>query len=299
MKCIVCGNELVETFHKGTRDNPKIDVMRCAECRSLQLSSFEQIQDGFYEDGNMRKDQYSISQDMYSDTVWESWLEETKEDDYRRVKMLERVFKGGGGIKVLDFGCGNGGFLRVLRQEGVIKNIVGVELDKEAQSRLMKENIEVYDKLDSIDKSVRFDVITMFHVIEHLDNPYRIILDIKSRLKVGGLLIIETPNAEDALISKYHSKSFMDFTFWSAQLFLYTFGSLETLMNRCGFSTVDNGQLQRYSLANHLYWLSEGKPGGHVKWEEFNQKLLNKAYTDVLMKMHICDTLFGIFRKNA
>ena len=297
MKCVVCGNKLVETVHKGTRDNPKIDVMRCAECKSLQLSSFEQIHDGFYEDGNMRKGQYDISQDiMYSDMVWESWLKETKEDDYRRVKMLESVL---GGAKVLDFGCGNGGFLRGLRKEGVTKNVVGVELDKEAQSRLMKENIEVYDQLDSIDKSVKFDIITMFHVIEHLDNPYRIIAGIKNRLKDDGLLIIETPNAEDALISKYHSKSFMDFTFWSAHLFLYTSGSLEILMNKCGFSTVSNGQLQRYSLANHLYWLSEGKPGGHIKWKEFNQEPLSKAYTDALMKMNICDTLFGVFRKNV
>lgn len=206
---------------------------------------------------------------------------------------------GGGGKKVLDFGCGGGGFLRELRQKGINNNIVGIELDKEARTRLQKENIEVYEKLENIDRTIKFDVITMFQVIEHLENPHEIVNDIKSRLTENGLFIVETPNAEDALISKYHSKSFMDFTFWSEHLFLYNSASLEILMKDCGFSVVDNGQIQRYPLANHLHWLVENEPGGHMKWNEFNVDALNKTYEDILRRMNKCDTLFGIFMKKS
>lgn len=296
MKCLICGSESFEIFHKGTRDNPDVDVMKCAGCNSFQLSSFAQIYDGFYENGNMCKEQYSVSEDTYSDELWNSWIAETKEDDCRRVAEIEKKV-GKKCNKVLDFGCGNGGFLRELRKKGIINNIVGVELDKEARFRLLNEEIAVYEKLENVDRTIKFDVVTMFQVIEHLEEPHKIIIDIKDRLADGGLLIIETPNAEDALISKYHSKSFMDFTFWSEHLFLYNLSSLEQLMKDCGFSVVDNGQVQRYPLANHLYWLAENAPGGHVKWSEFNSDLLNKAYADTLRKMNQCDTLFGVFRK--
>ena len=296
MKCLICGSELFEIFHKGTRDNPNVDVMKCAGCNSFQLSSFSQIYDGFYEEGNMCKDQYIVLQDTYSDQLWDSWIAETKVDDCRRASEIEKMAKGGDGI-VLDFGCGNGGFIRELRKKGITNNIVGVELDKEARTRLQNEGIAVYEKLENIDQTIKFDMVTMFQVIEHIEKPHKIINDIKNRLVDGGLLIIETPNAEDALISKYHCKSFMDFTFWSEHLFLYNSFSLERLMKDCGFSVVNNGSVQRYPLANHLHWLAENEPGGHVKWSEFSSDILDKAYADTLRRMNQCDTLFGIFRR--
>lgn len=298
MRCIVCGSESFETFHKGTRDNPAIDVMKCTKCMSLQLSSFEQIEEGFYEDGNMHKDQYSAIQDAYSEQVWDSWIDETKEDDDRRAAMLEETWGGLDG-NVLDFGCGNGGFLRRIKARSTTANAIGVELDKATRAHLVQEGIEVYESIDSIDQSMKFDIITMFHVIEHLEEPYKIIEKMKERLSDNGLLIIETPNAEDALISQYHSKSFMDFTFWSAHLFLYNTYSLGLLLDNCGFLAVNNSQIQRYPLANHLYWLSESLPGGHAKWKELNCDSLNTPYADALRKLQKCDTLLGVFKKRG
>ncbi len=298
MQCLVCGSETFSFFHKGTRDNCDIDVMQCESCKSFQLSSFSQIHDGYYEEGNMHESQYNVEQAELVEEAWRKWIEDTKEDDWRRRKMYRKICERER-TKILDFGCGNGGFLRAVKQEKNQDDVYGVELDKEARVRLNNENIKVYKRLNEIKQTVRFDVITMFHVIEHLDNPQKILAEIKEHLKDDGLLIIETPNADDALISKYRCKSFMDFTFWSAHLFLYNSYSLELLMNQCGFTAVENGQLQRYPLANHLYWLAEGKPGGHVKWKELNQDTANSAYEDMLRSMGKCDTLFGVFRKTA
>lgn len=298
MRCIVCGNESFEMFHQGTRDNSEIDVMRCEKCRGLQLSSFSQIKEGFYEDGNMHENQYSVLGDTYLEQDWNSWMNETKEDDYRRADVIRAKIEGGGlkGNNVLDFGCGNGGFLRRLKEQKMA-NVVGVELDQDARKHLLNEGINVYESIDMIDPSVKFDIITMFHVIEHLEEPDKIMRMLREKLVDNGLLVVETPNADDALISQFHSEKFMDFTFWSAHLFLYTSDSLRMLMNNCGFSVVKNSQVQRYPLANHLYWLSEGLPGGHVKWKELSDDLLNKSYEDMLKKIHKCDTLFGVFRR--
>lgn len=106
------------------------------------------------------------------------------------------------------------------------------------------------------------------------------------------MLICETPNADDALISKYQCKCFEDFTYWSEHVFLFTSNTLERLLSRNGFKTEWNMQVQRYSLANHLYWLAKGKPGGHMRWAEFNGDKLNAEYAEKLAITGIADTLW-------
>lgn len=113
----------------------------------------------------------------------------------------------------------------------------------------------------------------------------------------GGILIIETPNAEDALISLYDCDAFKDFTFWSEHIILYNSDTLQKMVCGNGFEVINSGQIQRYPLSNHLYWLSNGRPGGHKKWHEFNGCEINEMYADVLAKKKQCDTLFFEFRK--
>lgn len=64
-----------------------------------------------------------------------------------------------------------------------------------------------------------FDVITMFHVFEHLKNPGKWLDEIARALKPRGILFIEVPNANDVLLSFYESEAFADFTYWSAHLY--------------------------------------------------------------------------------
>lgn len=69
-------------------------------------------------------------------------------------------------------------------------------------------------------------MITLFHAFEHLTDPGIWLDRFSEYLYSGGYLIIEAPNANDALLSLYESKAFADFTYWSAHLFLYTINSL-------------------------------------------------------------------------
>ena len=52
-------------------------------------------------------------------------------------------------------------------------------------------------------------------------------------------------------------------------------------------------QIQRYSLSNHLFWLSKGKPGGHKVWPFFEDKELNEKYSQSLSSMGKCDTILA------
>lgn len=82
-------------------------------------------------------------------------------------------------------------------------------------------------------------------------------------------------------------------------MILFNSDTLEKLIVRNGFITKENSQLERYSLGNHLYWLTKGKPGGHMKWREFNDKGLNCAYEKILADLKIADTLWYIGGKRA
>lgn len=286
MKCLICQNKSFECIHNGTRDVPDIRVMKCTKCGMVQLDNQEYNTDQNYSGGGMMENSYSSITDKTEQHLpWDVWIAETERDDNRRYRELIEVCKG---KHVLEFGCGNGGFLR--RIKSVAASVTGIELMDEARENINKEGITTYKTLEETDK--KYDIACMFMVIEHLNYPDGYLKKIYDVLNKDGLLIVETVNAQDALISKYKCEAFEDFTYWSEHVFLYNSDTIEKLLNRNGFKTKWNTQIQRYSLGNHLYWLSNGKPGGHVKWMEFSEPEVSDAYAQKLIQLKLADTLW-------
>lgn len=282
LKCPICGGGVC-TIHKGTRDDAAIDVYSCNECGTKFLSELDKKND--YENGFMYETNGLSKQGI------DERLCSCRDDDMRRFNMVKDICFG---KSVLDFGCGFGGFLQNISQTAV--SCKGVELGKTERQYLIGKGMTVYKNLDEC--SEKFDVITLFHVFEHLNTPKMWLEKYSDYLTEGGYLIIEVPNANDALLSLYESRQFADFTYWSAHLFLYTIKSLAMLIEEVGrYDIVSAGQVQRYSIANHLMWLAKEVPGGHKKWECLDSEELNEAYTDKLKKLQMCDTLFFVLRK--
>ena len=107
----------------------------------------------------------------------------------------------------------------------------------------------------------RYDIITLFHVLEHMPDPRSSLISLGEKLHPHGELIIEVPNANDALLSLYQSPDFKKFAYWSCHLFVFNEYSLATLIRQAGYKVNYIKQNQRYPLSNHLHWLSRGKPG--------------------------------------
>ena len=109
----------------------------------------------------------------------------------------------------------------------------------------------------------------------------------------GGSIIVEVPSCDDALLSLFGSLEFSDFTYWSCHLYLFNPATLERLLSSLNKKvTIDHiTQIQRYPLSNHLYWLSQGKPGGHKKWTFLNNKELESQYEYALASIGACDTI--------
>ena len=95
---------------------------------------------------------------------------------------------------LLDIGCGTGDFLKIAQQNSW--KVSGIEPNQEARKIAnSKTNSSVFDtsKLSEL-KDNSFDVITLWHVLEHLPDLEKQIIEFKRLLKVKGRLIIAVPN---------------------------------------------------------------------------------------------------------
>lgn len=221
----------------------------------------------------------------------DNWLKHCYKDDVRRYEMTKSICKG---KKVLDFGCGYGGYLQLIKNDASIAE--GVELGAIERNYLNSRNIKTFEKIELTKK--KYDVRTLFHCFEHLTNPDKWLLKFNDFLTNNGLLVIEVPNGNDALLELYKSNQFADFTYWSAHLTLFSLDGLKKLIDQSGkYAIINEGQVQRYSLENTLYWLSNGKPGGQNVYKMMNDCELNKKYEHVLAELGMCDTLFFVIKK--
>jgi 2-polyprenyl-3-methyl-5-hydroxy-6-metoxy-1,4-benzoquinol methylase len=99
----------------------------------------------------------------------------------------------------LDVGCGDGRFLRVIERSGVPRSgLYGLELDPTVVERLRSHGYEgVFCERVEAATSLpenNIDLVTMFHVIEHVDDPGAVVRQIGRWLSPGGVFALETPN---------------------------------------------------------------------------------------------------------
>lgn len=280
-KCYLCGNTEFNKRPGSVRDRPELEVFKCASCGLVFLSSFDHVRDGFYENSEMHGEEMPNL---------ETWLKETVWDDERRFSYLESALPN---RKLLDFGCGAGGFLLKARELATTTH--GVEPEIRLSSHYQSHGLTVFQNLSDISTDIQagYDIITIFHVLEHIPNPKAILGELSEMLEDDGQIIVEVPNADDALLTLYNSSPFSHFTYWSCHLFLYTVKTLQMLFSQVNLKINYIKQIQRYQLSNHLYWLANGKPGGHQKWHFLDSPELHAAYEKQLAAIGKCDTILA------
>jgi 2-polyprenyl-3-methyl-5-hydroxy-6-metoxy-1,4-benzoquinol methylase len=95
----------------------------------------------------------------------------------------------------LDIGCSSGELLRAVKTKYPDIYQMGVEIDPV----LSTDEFEIVPDIDMIDRE--FDLITIIHTLEHLNDPNRMMYMIWERLKMGGLLMLEVPNRRASMIA--------------------------------------------------------------------------------------------------
>lgn len=281
MSCYICNAQGQRARKGAVRDDPTLQILECTGCGLVTLSSLEHIQAGHYE-----------SSGMHGDTIpsMESWLRDTEHDDQRRFEMLKPALAN---RRVLDFGCGSAGF--VCKARAVASEVAGVEPERRVREH-WGASIKLYGTLGEAGEN--YDLITAFHVVEHLPDPRATLRELAAHLGGGGRLVIEVPSSEDALLMLYESDAFQRFTYWSQHLFLFNAENLRRLATTAGLRVASIQQYQRYPLSNHLYWLSRGRPGGHKHWSFLDTPALSAAYAASLAALGRCDTLIAYLDKD-
>jgi len=272
--CLLCNDENYKVRHHRVRDKADIQVLECINCGLVYLSRLDHISDDFYEQSGMLNGKVDL----------DNYRKQTKKDDLRRANSLRDKLIG---KRVLDFGCGSGGFLHLIKDTAGA--VSGVELDKRLNHTLNSEGIECFEDISEINGA--YDVITLFHVVEHLVHPIDVLSKLRKHLNPNGIILIEVPNADDALLTLYNSKEFADFTYWSCHVYLYNTETMKKMVNKAGYNVKLIKQIQRYPLSNHLHWLSSGKPGGHLHLNMLDNPMLTEAYEMALAAVGKCDTI--------
>jgi len=107
---------------------------------------------------------------------------------------------------ILDVGAGTGDFLKVCEKDNWIIN--GVEPSEKARNFSIEKNINLKNNISEY-KGTQFDVISLWHVLEHIPNLTEYINQLKKLLKPNGVLIIAVPN-----FKSYDAKHYKEF--WAA-----------------------------------------------------------------------------------
>ena len=272
----------IEIFSSHTRDNSNLNVKIDTSTGGGVIF----IEDFFvgnleYQDGNYKENSNKLRFDEF-----ESY--EDKQDSKRRVNDFKQYIKD---KNVCDFGCGKGSFLRLAREYS--NSLYGVELQKNYISLLKNNGISCEDKINK--HKVMFDTIFSFHTLEHLPNQIEVLKNLKNYINFGGNLIIEVPHANDFLLKNLQVEEFKEFTLWSQHLVLHTKNSLNNFLTYSGYKDIEIFGIQRYSIANHLGWLINKKPGGHMS-ELANMETpeLIEEYQNALKKVDATDTIIAI-----
>jgi SAM-dependent methyltransferase len=147
-----------------------------------------------------------------------------------RYRELEPFVKRGG--RVLDAGAGGGEVVYVFRKLGF--DAIGLEPD-ERYARHAREvlgvPVETGFVQDHSFPTGRFDAMTMYHALEHVEDPVGILAKLRGWLSEGALLLIEVPNVEARSIHPRHRFHF-------AHFYNFNRATLEATGRKAGFEPV-------------------------------------------------------------
>lgn len=183
LACNVCRSDRIQKV------DPDFNFCRCDSCGYVFDSprpSFAQISAFYSQTGK-----------------YDSWLNEDRARNMLWKRRLKRLVQSGARGRLLDVGAGYGQFLHLA--QSFFSEATGTEVSESAVA-LAKEKygldllVGQVEELDLPPQS--FDVITLFHVLEHVPDPGMLVSRCHALLKTQGILVIAVPNDVLAWTSK-------------------------------------------------------------------------------------------------
>lgn len=196
--------------------------------------------------------------------------------------------------RLLDIGCGEGVFVAYARRNGI--DAYGVDFSKEAINlgRRWYGLTTIYDytlsDLKQTDALKQFDMITLFEVLEHQERPIDFVVELRSILRDGGLLVASVPYRNQWPVRDFGDYPPNHLTRWTEK-------SLRTLFESRGFSGLHIERSSRLgSYHNFLGYLTRKIVYGLFGMHAVGLNSENKTFREKLLKTNIIKRYFSLLR---
>ncbi len=234
--CNLChSNHFDDLYEDELKDNPptvdynfNVDtrktfkIVRCKECGLVFTNPMPKMET------------------FYTETIDETYLNSEDQRRFTAENSLKQILKYKNTGKLLDIGCATGVFLDAAEKAFQVE---GIELSNWAASIASKKH-KVYQKpLNELEAKNKYDVITLWGVIEHFEDPKTELSSISNALVPGGLFVIYTGDVE-AWLPKLLGKKW----WWFQGMHLYYFSkkTLTKMLEDVGFEVVQNRNHKLY-----------------------------------------------------
>lgn len=284
--CPICRFNKCEVIFKdnirnGAFPNQELrTIFKCARCNLQFLEKNNKKIN--YQDNNYRE---SLNEEASIESF-------RKHHDHLQIDLLALI-----GIEnirnksVLDIGSGGGSFLDNIK--GLTNQITSVEPNIDFSKSLTRSGYKVFNDIKEI-KDKKFDLLTSFHVIEHVDKPLSFLQSISEMMHENSSLILTTPNLNDILFNTLYE--YKQFFYRTAHNFYFDECSLINLGKRAGLNCKKISYKHRYSASNFFFWLKEKKPCGNKKYIGINY-LFDKFWASYLEEFKMSEMLAIEFNK--
>lgn len=190
-QCIVCGKNQEKQF--TYKDFHYYKCLRCGHVTTYPFPTRDEMEKHYqkkFKEGN-----YRLAQEFAQEykVVYRQFVHLLK-------KALKKENKNTKRIKVLDVGCFTGDFLVLMKEVGA--DVYGLELQDDAvkiANKKLHGRVKTADVMTDVFPTVRFDVITLLGIVEHVTDPMKLIKRSTELLKRGGVLMVQTPNSSSVL----------------------------------------------------------------------------------------------------
>lgn len=186
--------------------------------------------------------------------------------DAKRVELIQKYHPLSADALILDVGCGQPSFLQACLSQTDCKG-VGIDFSdegwKEKNGHFKNLNLQVGEVKD-LDESLRPDVITMWHYLEHDYTPLENLKELRKRAKEDTTLVIEVPNFDSESRKEFGA----NWAGWHTprHTSLFSPDNISRLLKNSGWQTEEvltYGTLDPYVL----YWMSKMEQKG-IAWNK-------------------------------
>ena len=296
-ECMLCNEHKYVTVKDVLRGGGNaIHAVRCEKCGLEQLFPLPTVEeDEEYYDVNVHDK--GITPDFSIDEIYEKF----KYQNESRIKYLQEF-----GIekswKILDMASGYGFFMQMMKTEGyevegveISKDRLGVCRNRMADAKVYTINLLAEEVPEKLYES--YDLVTMFHLLEHITNPVLFLKRLKDFMKPDGYLILELPNVDNLMMKA--SLEFNDFFYFRDHVAYYTPQLLQTVLEKAGYEIIKLKGNQLYGLTNHFNWIINGVPEYKKPSYETcdSMRWLEKIYKDRLNEEVKAEYMYAIAKK--